>query len=526
MLRATAGLPADDSLAIKNKIDEIYARLKSGADWKTLCAQFSEDQGSKGNGGELPLFGVGAIGVPTFENTAFALKNPGDIAAPIQTPYGWHIIKLIERKNLGSFDELKGALKTKVSRDQRAELNRVYLIERLKTEDKLVEKPKALKTAFAFVDSSAIKNKWDDAKISKKDKDAVLFTINAEKYTAEKYFKFVKEKQNFKNVTSPDFLARLIYKEFVDNALVAYEEAHLSEKYSDYRLLLKEYRDGILLFQLMDKKVWSKAVEDTAGLRKFHADNNNNYKWKTRTVATIYNTSSKEVLNKVKELLAAKNFEVLTPKVEDVLFEKGSSKLKEDYAKKLDATATALRSNKDLTIELQGSGDLSEVKNVNLVKERLAAVRKYLIGKNIDSTRISLVNKGFSKIAAKPTDLSKTIKVSGIVYSTSNKDLEKLINANEALSLQITEGKFQPGENEIVASVDQKPGIYELEKNGRFYYIIIKAIEEPRNKTLDECRGLVISDYQSFLEKQWISELKKTYPVKVNEEEVKKLITK
>lgn len=526
MLRATSGMPADDSLAVKSKIDELYNKLKSGGDWNTLCSQFSDDQGSKGSGGELPLFGVGAIGVPTFENAAFGLKNPGDIATPVQTPYGWHIIKLIERKNLGTFEELKGALKTKVSRDQRAEMNKVYLIERLKVEDKLVEKPKVQKAVFARIDSNAIKNKWDDLNIPSKEKEAVLFTINDQKYTSEGYFKFVKEKQNFKNVTSADFLARLIYKEYVENALVAYEEAHLSEKYSDYRLLLKEYRDGILLFQLMDKKVWSKAVEDTAGLRKFHSDNNSNYKWKTRTVATVYNCSNKAVLDKVKSILAAKKFEVLNPKLEDILFEKGASKLGDEYMKKLDALASALRSGKDLTIELTGSGDLSESKNTRLVKDRISAVRKYLMGKNVDSTRITFVNKGFSKVAAKPSDLSKTIKVSAVIYGTSNKDLEKLINASEALSLQINDGKFQPGENEIVAGLDQKPGVYEVEKNGRFYYVNIKSIEEPRNKTLDECRGLVISDYQGFLEKQWIGELKKLYPVTVYEEEVKKLITK
>ncbi|MBY0425399.1 MAG: OmpA family protein, partial [Cytophagales bacterium] len=452
--------------------------------------------------------------------------NPGDISAPVNTPYGWHIIKLIERKNLGSFDELKGALKTKVSRDQRSEMNRYYLIERLKTEDKLVEKPKALKAAFAKIDSNAIKNKWSDAGLNQKDKEAILFTIGNDKYTAEGYFKFAKEKQNFKNVTSADFLARLLYKDYVENALVAYEEAHLSEKYSDYRLLLKEYRDGILLFQLMDKKVWSKAVEDTAGLRKYHAENNGNYRWKTRTIATVYNCSNKDVLTKVKTLLAQKKFEVASPKLEDILFEKGSAKLKEEFTKKLDATASALRTGKELTIELFGFGDISESKNSGLVKERLEAVRKYLIGKNVDSTKITTTNKGFIKPASKTSDISKNLKVSAVICSTSNKELEKLVNATEALSLQITDGKFQPGENEIVGSLEQKPGVYETEKGGRSYYVIIKSIEEPRNKTLDECRGLVISDYQGYLEKQWIAELKKTYPVTVNEEEVKKLITK
>jgi len=138
MVRATTGLPAADSLEAKQKIDEIYSKLKQGEDWNELAAQFSDDVNSKNKGGEITNWiSAGKMGIPSFEEAALALQKPGDISAPVQTPYGWHIIKLLERKSLEPYSVLEPSIKTKVNKD-RSDVNKIALIQRLKKEDNFV----------------------------------------------------------------------------------------------------------------------------------------------------------------------------------------------------------------------------------------------------------------------------------------------------------------------------------------------------------------------------------------------------
>jgi peptidyl-prolyl cis-trans isomerase SurA len=116
MLRATAKLSKEDSLRNQNKINEVYNLLTSGQKFEELAKQYSEDKGSAKNGGILPVFGTGKM-VPEFESEAFALKNVNDYSKPFTTSYGWHIVKLVERKSLPSFDAAKADIKAKISRD-------------------------------------------------------------------------------------------------------------------------------------------------------------------------------------------------------------------------------------------------------------------------------------------------------------------------------------------------------------------------------------------------------------------------
>jgi peptidyl-prolyl cis-trans isomerase SurA len=118
-------------------------------------------------------------------------------------------------------------------------------------------------------------------------------------------------------------------------------------------------------------------------------------------------------------------------------------------------------------------------------------------------------------------------RVSFRVFSNSPKIMERLANANEPLSLQVTDGLFQKEENKVIDQLKEwKPGNYTIENNGRINYVVVDAIEAPRQKTFDEARGAVISDYQNYLEKQWIDGMKVLHPVKIDETLVKKLITK
>ena len=175
-----------------------------------------------------------------------------------------------------------------------------------------------------------------------------------------------------------------------------------------------------------------------------------------------------------------------------------------------------LLKDKNLVVEITGDAEKKEKKSATRALNRASVARNYLVGKGIDSSSVKA--KADTKLAGKKDTFS--------FYSKSSKALEKYFNQSAPLTLQVTEGLFQKGENNIVDTVQWKPGNYTVAKGGRLNYVVISKIDEPRLKTFEEARGLAISDYQSYLESEWIKTLRAKYPVTVNEEEVKKIVKK
>ena len=526
MVRAAEGVSADDSLAAKQKIDEIYAKAKKGDNWDELCAQFSDDLGTKNKGGVLPLFGTNAM-IPSFEDAAFSLKTPGDFSTPVRTPYGWHIIKLIERKNLPEFKELESSIKAKVSKDSRSDLNKSVLIARLKKENAFAENSASMKIAFAKADTNLVKGKFD---YKKEDKDLTLplFSIKSKNTTIGEFLQFVKDRQRPRPNFSPSHYINLLYKEFADLAILTYEENNLEVKYPDYKNLVSEYREGILLFQLMDTKVWSKAIQDTVGLQKFFDANQNNYKWNKRLDATIYSCANRATLDQVKAALVIGKYSVNDPKTDDLLFAPGIAKLTKDDSIKLNSVVALLNKDAKLLLEINGYADASELKTLASTKislKRAQLVDDFLKAQKVDSYRIS-VNDLAGAVLSLSNAKIKTSKVGFKYMSTSNTALEKLFNEKQPLAVQVTQGMFQKGDNINADAIDWKEGDQILEKDGRVILIRVRKVEEPRNKKLDEVKGQTISDYQNYLEKEWISSLKVSYPVKINTDELNKLVKK
>lgn len=298
MVRATQGISAEDSIAARKKIYEIYEQLRKGADWFEMANQYSDDIASKASGGALPWFGTGSM-IPEFENAAFSLSEEGKFSEPIKTAYGWHIIRLDDKKPLEPFEVLQPTLEMKVSKDSRAELNKAALIKRLKQENDFRPNNEMITAATEDIDSSLVMGQWTYT-AENQALNNTLFTIKDKAYTVKDFYDYITEKQRpQRNMTVEQYM-QVLYEQFSEEQLIAYEEAHLPEKYNEYRMLLKEYRDGILLFELMDKKVWSKAVEDTAGLRNFYEQHLSNYQWGERAKARIYVTTSQQKLDSVK----------------------------------------------------------------------------------------------------------------------------------------------------------------------------------------------------------------------------------
>jgi peptidyl-prolyl cis-trans isomerase SurA len=402
MVKAPAGMPAADSINAKAKADEIYAKAKAGEDFATLAKQFSDDKPSANNGGQLPWFGLYKM-PQEFEKAAFALQNNGDITPPVKTAWGWHIIKRIDRRGVPPFDQIKGDIKTRVSRDQRANQGRASLIARVKKDNNFTENIKAKEDFYKVVDTTYFIGRWTADKAMKLTK--VMFTLGSTQYTQKDFAMYLESHQVRRTKQDIKKTVDEAYKQFVDDACVAYEDSMLELKYPDFCNLMQEYRDGILLFDLMDKKVWTKAVKDTTGLRAFYEANKNNYLWPERADATVYSCKDEATAKKVHKMLS-----------------KGK-----------DEKAILDELNKDSQLNVQAN------------------------------------------------------------HKTWNKKEDALVDAN-----------WKAG-----TSADEV-------KDGRVVFVVVHKIIPPTPKTLQEARGIITSDYQNQLEKEWVESLKKKYPVTIN----------
>lgn len=525
MIRMNPGAAKADSLTARKKIDELYSRLKKGENWDKLVAQFSEDAGSAANGGELPPFGTGRM-IPSFEEAAFKLQKPGDLSAPVQTPYGWHVIKLIEKQPLAKFADLEAGLKSKVSKDSRSELNKAAFLKRVRQEDQFVEVPAAKVYAFSKADTALVAGRFKytftpgegmkPAQAKASGGKMPLFLIENKPYYVSDFLAYVQQNQRPRTGAQPSFAMQQLYDQYVEQSLTEFEKNSLDTKYEDYRMLVKEYRDGILLFQLMDEKVWSKAIEDTVGLKKYFAENQAKYQWDQRVQGRVISAATPALLSRVQKELKSGSFPMANPGAKALVFRTGTSELSKAGEAALDDLAKRMVG--DTLTQVTITGRVRKGEKAALARSRADAAARLLRQHGVAARRIRTASQ-----AGATADGGAQLALT----TTSPAALEASLNEQNPLSVQISQRVFAKGDNKVMDDLMAKgPGTYTVQKDGRYYAVTIEKVLPAGPKTLAEARGQATSDYQTYLEKEWIAQLRAARPVKVNEAELNKLITK
>lgn len=287
----------------QKKAQEIYDKLKGGSNFDELVSMYSDDFNTNEKGGVLPPFGSGTTQrmLTEFEEAAFALKNDGDISTPVKTPYGYHIIKRISWKPIASYETMKKDLQNKVKRDDRAKSTQDYFVQKLKTEYgyKNVSK-KTIKPFYKALDSTFFLGQWKADKIKS---NKPMFVINKLAFTQKQFAEFIAKNYNLAAKMNNVDLVNNLYKVWEKQAILAYEETQLERKYPDFKALMQEYHDGILLYEVMSDKVWNKASKDTTGLREFYKGNMAKYQWKERTNAVVYECLNQDIAKKVHKMI-------------------------------------------------------------------------------------------------------------------------------------------------------------------------------------------------------------------------------
>ena len=308
--------------------NEIYTRLEGGEDFISLL-EFSEDRKTKDAMGELPEFGINKM-MPAFEEAAFSLEAPGDYSAPVETSIGWHVIQLIEKKPLASFEELQSELKKKVKRDTRSRVGATRFMKRLKSEYDFAIDERWLGRTMNLVDKNAFgTGTWEIPELSR---DRVVATFANEKIYQSEVLEFWAKNQNQSSEAVRVEFLRVLFNAYSNDRMIAYEDGQLESKHADFRNLVREYKEGILLFDLTQEAVWNKAAQDSAGIANHYELIKEDYRWEDRVQATYWVTTdeklakkiakwtAKNKVDKVKELL--ENEDALSVAIQNGTYEK------------------------------------------------------------------------------------------------------------------------------------------------------------------------------------------------------------
>lgn len=408
-LRIPQEMSAEEQAEVKNKMMAISDSINSGVPFGEMAEKYSDDRNSAANQGLLPWFGTGRM-IKEFEQVAFDLENPGDVSEPFQSFYGWHLIKLVDKKGIGSYEEMESTLQSRALKGDRDRVKRERYLDKLKDKYNFNLNEGTYETLYGIVDTTIFKGTWDP-KNFEFDEDEVLFSITGEEITLGDFTDHLADIKRRRIKMPVENYVDITFNKYVEEYLMDVEEESLPERFPEYRHILQEYHDGILLFDLMDEKVWTKAVEDTTGLEAFFEAHRDDYMWEERMKGVIVSADS-------------------TADLEKLL-------------------------------------------------------------------------KRSSRIAKGRWDQEKLNK--------------KFCDSDTVQCVTLEEFLVEEGRNTHVDALNGKTGTGQVYKeDGRSNFVIVKKIVRPAPKELHETRGQVTSDYQDYLEKQWIKELRNKYDVEVN----------
>ncbi len=496
MLRASKNQA--DSISVRNKIFEIYDQILGGADWNELCQRYSEDQRTKNSGGTLPFIGLKQINDAAFEKVAFGLKAPGEISDPVKSNFGWHIIKLEEKQGLEPFEDIKSELTKKVSSGDRSILSQQAVVNKLKQQNNFQKYQIPIEQIIQCADSSLLEGNWSPV-LSDFILNDTIFSIGVNYYISRDLTEYIKEEQRKRSGISDSIYMTELINQYIEKSLLDYEEDQLLENDRDFRMLLNEYYEGILLFEIMNELVWEKAIKDTIGLDEYFAEHQDAYYWTERADAAIISSKNHSVINDVKESLNSGAIRVY-----NVEF---------DTNEEIEALNSI---SLDTMVLLFKKYENSSIK-INLTNESISSklyqdIRQYFDDLNLPKNSI---------IVTIAESLGNKILLE--LNSESKKSLEFLYNKESTLTLYVTENLFEKGDNEIIDSLSWEIGIVEFSKGNDYYLVEIDSILEKEAKDLDDIKGSVISDYQTYLEKNWLESLYKEYTVVINKTALDKI---
>ncbi|MCP4485481.1 MAG: peptidylprolyl isomerase [Flavobacteriaceae bacterium] len=287
----------------EERINELYAMIMQGEPFEKIAKQFSEDKNTGVKGGQLKTFGPGDLKAPKFENAAYSIKNEGEIIAPIQSAFGWHIIRLNEKFSIPSFEEQKDDIEKKVKGGARALVVTQAINNKIIKKYGFKEGESYMSYFNNFVNDSILSRKWTYSSIPLTE-NQILFTIGDHDVTYNDYAEYLRDNQKtIKKYINKESLLIDMYVKFKNETLKNYFKERLEVENTEYATIINDYRNGLLVYDVMNKNIWQIAKTDSTGLKDYYEKTKNNYKWKKRLDVDIYSSSDEITTKQVQTLL-------------------------------------------------------------------------------------------------------------------------------------------------------------------------------------------------------------------------------
>ncbi len=300
----------------KQKVDDLYGQLVKGADFATLAKANSDDKPTAAKSGTVQRFGINTY-EQAFEDAAFSLQKDGDISKPVLSSLGWHIIKRVSKKGIADYETEKPALLAKVKRDARFNLAKNAMIETIKKGANFSYNEANKKAFFA-----GLNNKFFDAdwKAPKDGREKPLFKFGEKTLTLGDFYMYLEKNRSARmrlRRKGAEAGATELLEGYVGDEAMKYEKSQLEKKYPEFRALMREYEEGILLFEATKREVWDKASKDEEGLKAYYEANKEEYKWDSRAKVTTYtiNSPNPKVAAKTRKLASRKSASVVLAKI-------------------------------------------------------------------------------------------------------------------------------------------------------------------------------------------------------------------
>jgi len=285
----------------ETRIQEIYKLLQQGQEFESLAKQFSQDKSSSNKGGKLAPFTSGQLSSTIFEDASFSLKADGAISKPFQSEYGWHIVKRYSKKPIGTFEDMKYEIENKVSRDSRSKLINNSMQNKLRKQYGVSQKNPSRDYFVSILNDDFYTRKWQVPQDF--DKSKIILAIGDKKWNYKNFMGTLIPKQR-ENIQGKSFeqIVDDAYETFVNNCVLMYHEENLENVNQEFTQILNEYREGLLLFDLMETKIWNAAKNDSLGIESYYNNNKENYKQGIRVEAIVATASNEKNIVQVKKM--------------------------------------------------------------------------------------------------------------------------------------------------------------------------------------------------------------------------------
>ncbi|MCU0454743.1 MAG: peptidylprolyl isomerase [Bacteroidales bacterium] len=411
------GTGEKEAKAAEDTIRAIYRKLLDGASFSELAGKYSDHRESASRGGKLDWLGTGEL-ITELSEAAFSIRDTGGYSEPVRTPYAWHIIKLLGRKEPGTFEETRSLLESRINQSYLNSLSKKSFIEKLKKEYGFRINQAAYMWFVENTDTIIIqgKGKYNRSLLP----PGNIYTFANQRLANSEFASYI-ERRGSRIVTSdPEYFIKQSIETRLADQIIKYEDSVLEKKYPDFGYLMTEFHDGILLFEISGKKLWNRVQEDSTALMAYYDAHRNEFLTTRAIDAKIYTLRSK----------------------------KGDRKLGRTY-------------------------------------------RKYSRLPECDSM---MLNK---------------------------------FNRNGDTLLVIREGRFEQGQDEQIDAMEWSPGLKSVQVSSYHSLVNIIKVYEPEPRPFSEVQGEMMTAYQEYLEKEWIKQLKEKYTVKIDDlvlEEIKKQI--